>query len=79
MALSAGEKAARELAEITARLSSAEARVTALRAQLDARRAYWHDKDVSIAALARATGVSRETVYKSIARHRSHAGAGPPA
>jgi DNA-binding phage protein len=60
-----------ELEQLGRQLAEAQSRVDLLRSQLDARLFYWHENDVSIAALARAAGVSRETVYKSIDRYRA--------
>lgn len=64
----------REVERLSARLAAAETRVDELRAQLDERLAYWHQNGVSIAALSRATGASRETVYRSIKRYRAQLG-----
>jgi len=60
-----------ELSRLGQQLHQAQSRVEAIRSKLDARLCYWHDAGVPIAALARASGLSRETVYKSIDRHRA--------
>jgi Helix-turn-helix domain len=63
-----------ELEQLGQQLALAQSRVDVLRSRLDARLFYWHENDVPIAALARAAGVSRETVYKSIDRYRAQLG-----
>lgn len=65
-------KTASELGQLAKRLSDAELRVSALRGQLDAALFADHRDGMSIAELARATGLSRQTVYASIERHRAH-------
>ncbi len=67
-------KKARQAAQMAEQLSEAERRVSTLRGQLDGKLFDWHEQGASIAALARATGLSRETVYKSIDRYRSQFG-----
>jgi hypothetical protein len=61
----------KELERFGRRLAEAQARVDAVRLQLDERLFYWHENGVPIVALSRAAGVSRETVYKSIDRYRA--------
>jgi CRP-like cAMP-binding protein len=75
MAKPVAERGLDELAQLGRQLAEAQSGVAVLRSQLDARLSYWHEDGVSIAALARVTGVSRETVYKSIDRYRAQLGA----
>jgi Mor family transcriptional regulator len=70
-------KTTRELAQIAQTLSAAELRVSTLRGQLDRMLFDLHGDGCSIVELARTANVSRETVYKAIARYRSRA-ADPP-
>lgn len=60
-----------QLARLGHRLDEAQSRVAVLRARLDARLFEGHEDGVPIAALARASGLSRETVYRSIERYRA--------
>jgi Mor family transcriptional regulator len=64
-------KTASELGQLAQRLSDAELRVSTLRGQLDAVLFADHRDGMSIAELARATGLSRQTIYTSIERHRA--------
>jgi DNA-binding phage protein len=61
----------RELSRLGHQLAEALSRVGLIRSQLDERLFHWHENGVPIAELARATGVSRETVYRSIERYRT--------
>jgi hypothetical protein len=61
----------RELSRLGHQLAEALSRVELIRSQLDERLFHWHKDGVSIAELSRATGVSRQTVYASIERHRA--------
>jgi hypothetical protein len=65
----------RELSRLGHQLAEALSRVGLIRSQLDERLFHWHENGVSIAALAREAGVSRETVYRSIERYRAQLGA----
>ena len=58
-----------ELARLGRELDKAQSRVDGVRARLDERLAYWHQRGVPIRQLALASGVSRETVYKAIKRY----------
>jgi hypothetical protein len=60
-----------ELAKLGHQLDEAQSRVELLRSRIDARLFSCHQDGVSIAELSRATGVSRQTVYASIARYRA--------
>jgi transcriptional regulator of acetoin/glycerol metabolism len=75
MAKSVAPAHQRELARLGHQLDEALSRVELIRSRLDERLFAWHVEGVSIAALAREAGVSRETVYKSIERHRAQLGA----
>lgn len=64
----------RELARLGRQLAAAQSRIDELRPQLDERLFHWHEQGVSIAALTRASGLSRQTVYASIDRYRAQLG-----
>jgi Mor family transcriptional regulator len=59
-----------KLAQLGGRLGEAQSRVAALRSQVDAQLYRCFEDGASIATLSRASGLSRETVYKSIERYR---------
>lgn len=63
-----------ELARLGRKLVEGQARVDGVRSQLDERLSYWHEDGVTIAALARASGLSRVTVAKSLERYRAQPG-----
>ncbi len=60
-----------EVERLGRELDETLSRVDMLRSQLDARLFYWHEDGVPIAALARASRLSRQTVYQSIDRYRA--------
>lgn len=60
-----------ELVAISGRVTDAQVKLDAARAQLDARLSNGYEDGIPIVALARVAGISRETAYKAIDRHRS--------
>lgn len=63
------------MARGAAKVRKLEADLAGARAQLDAVLCREHDAGVSIAALSRATGLSRQSIYAAIGRHRAQLGA----
>jgi hypothetical protein len=61
----------RETENLAHELREAQKRVDDLRSQLDERLFYWQEEGVPISTLADVSGLSRETIYKSIDRHHS--------
>jgi DNA-binding MarR family transcriptional regulator len=61
-----------ELAQLANQVRDLELKLQTTRRQLDARLYYWHEDNIPVTALAAATGLSRETVYKAIDRYRAH-------
>lgn len=59
-----------EAAQLAKKVRDLEIQVQVTRSQLDSRLYYWHEDNISVQALAAATGLSRETVYKAIDRYR---------
>jgi Mor family transcriptional regulator len=68
-------QATRRTAARAAKVRRLEADLAAARAELDSALFSEHEDGISIVALARATGLSRYTVYNSIDRHRAQLGA----
>lgn len=64
-----------KLVRLKSRYDEAQARADALRFEVDAQLYRCHEDGVSIAALSRASGLSRQTVYDSIERYRAQLGA----